>query len=85
MLVYSRVQKQFDRGPFFVPARSRHFLPAGADPPEKRPLPLLLPVVPRAHLQGEGSLPGAKLRASGTRSVPGAAERDPPRGLRPYL
>lgn len=56
---------------------------ARAGGPEDRSLPLLLPLVPRAHLQGQGSISGPELGAGGTRGVPGAPERDAPRGLCP--
>lgn len=48
-------------------------------------IPVILPLVPWAHLPREGSAAGAAGGAGGSRCLPGAAERDAPRRVCAHL
>uniref|UniRef100_A0A803VLL6 SH2B adaptor protein 3 n=1 Tax=Ficedula albicollis TaxID=59894 RepID=A0A803VLL6_FICAL len=68
-----------------LPGRGDAGGPGGGGGAEDGAVPLLVPLVPRAHLPCEGSSAGAAGGAGGPRRVPGAAERDAPRRVRAHL
>lgn len=67
------------------PGRGNAGGPGGDGGAEDGAVPLLLPLVPRAHLPREGGSAGATGGAGGPRRLPGAAERDAPRRVRAHL